>query len=75
MPMNTSDEGSADAGYDITGVGGSFAVSREVALVGRLSLVGTAAMVAGTVSVPVATGSARVPNVGLHGQVGVRLRF
>jgi hypothetical protein len=75
MPMNTSDEGAADAGYDITGVGASFAVSREVALVDRLSLIGTAAVVGGTVSVPVATGSARVPNVGLHGQVGVRLRF
>ena len=75
MPMNTSDAGAPDAGYDITGVGGSFAVSREFKLVGRLSLIGTAAVVAGTVSVPVATGSARAPNVGLHGQVGARLRF
>jgi len=75
MPMNTGDANSPNAGYDITGAGGSFAVSREFTLVGRLSLIGTAAMVAGTASVPVATGSAQVPNVGLHGQIGARLRF
>jgi hypothetical protein len=75
LPMNTSDEGAEDATYAISGVGGSFAVSRELKLIGRLSLVGTGAIVAGTVSVPVAQGSARVPNVGLHGQVGARLRF
>lgn len=75
LPMNTGDPEALDAGYDITGVGGSAAVSREFRLVNRLSLVGTAAVVAGTVSVPVAGGSARAPNVGLHGQIGARLRF
>jgi hypothetical protein len=75
LPMNTSDNDVPRAGYDITGAGASFAVSREVTLTGRLSLIGTAAVVAGTVSVPVANGSARAPNVGLHGQVGARLKF
>ena len=74
LPLNTPDAHER-AGYDITGVGGSIAVSREFKLVGRLSLIGTAAVIAGTVSVPVAMGSARVPNVGLHGQIGARLRF
>lgn len=74
IPMNTAD---ADlrAGYDVTGVGASFGVSRAFHIAGRLSLVATAAIVAGTVSVPVAHGTARVPNLGLHAQFGPRLRF
>jgi len=72
--MNTSGAHER-AGYDIMGVGGSVAVSRDFKLVGRLSLIGTAAVVPGAVSVPVALGSARVPNIGLHGQIGARLRF
>ena len=75
LPLNTGDPGAEDAGYDITGVGASFGVSREFSLVGPLSLVATGAVVAGSVSVPVATGSARAPNVGFHGQIGPRLRF
>ena len=74
LPMNTP-EADARAGYDITGVGASFAVSRDVNVTRNLALVGTGAVVAGTVSVPVANGSARVPNIGLHGQIGVRLKF
>jgi hypothetical protein len=75
LAMNTGDPGVPDAGYDVTGAGGALAVSREVPLTGRLSIVANGAILAGTVSVPVAGGSARAPNVGLHGQVGVRLRF
>ena len=75
LPMNTGDPGAEDSGYDITGVGASFGISREFHLVGPLSLVANGAVVAGTVSVPVVTGSARAPNVGFHAQVGPRLRF
>jgi hypothetical protein len=73
-PMNV-DGAEERAGYAVSGVGGSAAVSRAFRVTGRLSLVGTAAVVAGTVSVPVSQGSARVPNVGLHGQFGARLQF
>src|SRR6185503_6874409 len=73
--LNTRDPGVFDVGYDVSGVGAELAVSREWSLAKYAYVLADAAVLAGTVSVPVADGSARAPNVSLHGRVGVGLRF
>jgi hypothetical protein len=73
--LNTRDQGLFDAGYYLSGVGGQFGVSRSVELLPRLDLVGNAALMIGRARVPVVDGNATVPNVGLHGQIGLAVRF
>jgi hypothetical protein len=73
--ISTRDQGLFDAGYYLSGVGGQLGVSRSVELLPQLDLVGNAALMMGRARVPVVDGNATVPTVGLHGQVGVAIRF
>jgi hypothetical protein len=51
------------------------AVSRQFPLSRRVFVVADAALLAGRGRVPVANGSAAVPNVGVHGKAGVGFNF
>jgi hypothetical protein len=51
------------------------AVSRQFPLSRRVFVVADAALLAGRGRVPVANGSAMVPNVGMHGKAGVGFNF
>jgi hypothetical protein len=73
--FNTLDEGVVEIGYRLSGVGGGVAVSRQWDLSKYLYIVGDAALLAAAASVPVADGSASVPNISLHGHVGVGLKL
>jgi hypothetical protein len=73
--FNTGEPDAEPAGYDVSGVGGSVAVSRDLKLSRHVSVVGNVGLLTGWASVPVAGGSASVPNVSLHGQIGLGVRF
>jgi hypothetical protein len=73
--LSTRDQGLFDAGYYLSGIGGQFGVSRSVELMPQLDLVGNGAVIIGRARVPVVDGTATVPNVGFHGQIGLAIRF
>jgi hypothetical protein len=73
--LDTQGTGILDSGYTVAGGGGEVAVSRQFPLSTRLFLVADAALLAGRGRVPVAEGSATVPNVGVHGKLGVGFNF
>lgn len=75
LVLKTRDTGLFDAGYSLAGVGGQFAVSRNVQLAKHVYLVGNLAFIAGRANVPVVNGSARVPTMGVHGQLGAGVIF
>jgi hypothetical protein len=62
-------------GYNVSGGGGAFTVTRDFKLADHFSVLGEGAVMAGSTSVPVVDGSARVHNVSLHGRFGVRVWF
>lgn len=62
-------------GYRLSGVGAALSVGRHLVLTRNIYLLAEGALLAGHTSVPVVAGSASVPNVGLHGHVGVGIRF
>jgi hypothetical protein len=73
--LDTQGTGILDSGYTLAGGGGEFAVSRQFALSRRVFIVADGALLAGRARVPVANGSAAVPNVGFHGKAGVGFNF
>jgi hypothetical protein len=75
MVLNTRHSGLFDAGYDLDGWGGQVAVSRNVDLLKHVYATGNVALVLGRARVPVVDGSADVPNVSLHGEIGLGVRF
>lgn len=64
-----------DAGYALDGAGAELGVSRELAFTTHLYGVATGALLVGHARVPVVDGSASVPNVSLHAQIGIGVRF
>jgi len=73
--LDTRGTGLFGAGYSVSGGGAVLAVSREIDLVGNLFASANAGLLIGRARVPVVDGSAAVPNVSLHGQIGLGLRF
>jgi hypothetical protein len=73
--LSTQGTGILDSGYTLAGGGGEVAVSRDFRLATHFSIVGDAALLVGRARVPVADGSATVPNVGLHGKGGIKVNF
>jgi hypothetical protein len=73
--LNTPNPGALDVGYRLSGFGAEVAVSRQVNVVKHLYVLVDGAVLMGWASVPVVGGSARVPNVGLHGHVGLGVSF
>jgi len=75
VKLETQGTGILDSGYTLAGGGGAVAVSRQFPLSRRIFVVGDAAVMVGRARVPVADGSATVPNVGVHGKAGIGLNF
>jgi hypothetical protein len=73
--FGTGDPDAPAGGYDLSGVGAAIGISRRARVARHLSVVGTAAFIAGRASVPVNGGSATVPNAGIHGQIGLGFDF
>jgi hypothetical protein len=73
--VNVSQPGALDVGYNLGGVGGGVAVSRDVTLFHHVYAVVDGAVLLGHASVPVVNGSASVPTVGMHGHVGLGFTF
>lgn len=73
--LDTQGTGILDSGYTLAGGGGEVAISRQFPLSKRVFVVADAALLAGRGRVPVADGSATVPNVGVHGKAGVGFNF
>jgi hypothetical protein len=73
--LNGQDPNALDVGYRLAGGGAALAVSRQIALGTHVYLLADGGLLAGRASVPVIDGSASVPNVGLHGHVGVGFAF
>jgi hypothetical protein len=68
--------GFLDSGNYFSGLGVRAGVARELQIVDHLFLVGEASLTTGLAwSVPIADGTARVPNVAIHGHVGIGVRF
>ena len=75
LKLETQGTGILDSGYTLAGGGGEVAVSRQFPLSRRFFVVADAALLVGRARVPVADGSATVPNVGMHGKAGIGLNF
>jgi len=73
--LDTQGTGILDSGYTLAGGGGEVAVSRQFPLSRRVFIVADGALLAARGRVPVADGSATVPNVGVHGKAGVGFNF
>jgi hypothetical protein len=73
--LNSQGSTALDVGYQIAGGGVALAVSRQIALGTHIYLLADGGLIAGRASVPVVDGSASVPNVGLHGHLGVGFAF
>lgn len=75
LKLETQGTGILDSGYTLAGGGGEAAVSRQFPLSRRVFVVADAALLMGRARVPVANGSATVPNVGVHGKAGIGVNF
>ena len=75
LRLNAPGPNALDVGYRISGGGAALAVSRQIALGTHVYLLADGGLIAGRASVPVVDGSASVPNVGLHGHLGVGFAF
>jgi len=75
MELDTRHSGIFDAGYDLDGWGGQMAIGRNFDLLKHVYATGNVAVVLGHARVPVADGSATTPNVSLHGEIGLGVRF
>ena len=64
-----------DAGYKLGGAGAELAVSHQTSLSDRFYVTSNFGLMFGWARVPVVDGSADVPNVSLHAQVGIGVRF
>lgn len=65
-----------DGGYYFSGIGTRAGAGRTVQLTNHLFLVGEASVTAGFAwSVPIADGSANVPNFAVHGHLGIGVGF
>ncbi len=73
--LSTQGTGILDSGYTLAGGGAQIGLSRDVQLSKHLFVVMNGSVIAGRARVPVADGSATVPNVGVHGQVGMGFGF
>ena len=73
--LNGQGPNALDVGYRISGVGAALAASRQIALGTHVYLLADGGLIVGRASVPVVAGSASVPNVGLHGHLGVGFAF
>jgi hypothetical protein len=73
--LNISDAGSVHSGYELSGVGASLGLSRRFRVNDNVFVLGDAALMAATASVPVAGGRASAPNASLHGRLGVGFEF
>ncbi len=73
--LHTLGTGIFGQGYTLAGVGGQVAVSRTFDLTRRIFLSGNMSLMAGRARVPIADGTATVPNLSLHGQIGAGYRF
>jgi hypothetical protein len=73
--LNAQGPNALDVGYRISGGGAALAVSRQLALSTHVHLLADGGLIVGRASVPVVGGWASVPNVGLHGHLGVGFAF
>jgi hypothetical protein len=73
--LKTKGTGILDAGYILAGGGAQVGVSRTLDITRQVFVVGNLAFMAGRAKVPVVDGSATVPNLGVHGQIGAGVRF
>jgi hypothetical protein len=73
--LHTGGTGIFDAGYDFSGFGAQVAVSRDFYFSGNFFVTLDAGLMAGWARVPVADGSADVPNLSLHGRLGPGFSF
>jgi hypothetical protein len=73
--LHTGGTGIFDAGYDFSGFGAQVAVSRDFYFSKNLFVALDVGLMAGWARVPVADGSADVPNLSLHGRLGPGFSF
>ncbi|HTC21105.1 MAG TPA: hypothetical protein VK859_09670 [bacterium] len=73
--LRTGGTGIFDAGYNFSGLGCQVAVSRDFYFAKNFYLVLDVGLMAGWAVVPVANGSADVPNISLHGRLGPGFSF
>jgi len=64
-----------DTAYYVSGGGAELAISREFRISRRWFAAVNAGLLGGFARVPVVDGKADVPNIGLHGQLGLGVRF
>jgi hypothetical protein len=75
-PQNTVRNATLPAvGYGLSGVGGALAIGRHVVVTPHFYLLAEGGLLAGHANVPVVSGSASVPNVGLHAHLGAGITF
>ena len=72
--FNSGDPGILDVGYDLSGTGASVAASRNWNLSKHVFVLMDVALLAGKATVPIADGTAKVPNLSFHGHVGIGIR-
>jgi hypothetical protein len=71
LTLQTQGTGILDQGYYLSGAGVQAALSRNFYFISFSYVMAEVAFTAGYVTVPVVNGSADVPNLALHGQLGV----
>jgi hypothetical protein len=67
--------GSVHTGYNLAGVGGQVALSRQLELVPHLHVIAEGAVMMGHANVPVVGGTGHVPNISGHVRVGFGVSF
>lgn len=75
LRLNAASGGFFDAGYRLSGFGGGLSVSRRAMISTHFYLLADGGLLMAHAHVPVADGSASVPNVGFHGHLGVGFAF
>ncbi len=73
--LRTKGTGLFDDGYNFSGIGAQVAVSRNIYFAKNFFLLLDAGLMTGWAVVPVANGSADVPNLSLHGHLGPGFSF
>jgi hypothetical protein len=75
LRLNTTNAGPFDVGYRLSGGGAALSVSRRAVITPHFYLLADGGLLVAHATVPVAEGSAVVPNVGFHGHLGVGFVF
>jgi hypothetical protein len=67
--------GSEHHGYNLAGIGGQVALSRQIDLLPHVHAIAEGALMMGHANVPVVNGTGHVPNVSAHARIGFGFSF